>query len=123
MRNLIKKNPRYSKRINYEALRDLFDGGGPAGASALEEKMDADEGLWRIDQDKEDEDLDVGGGVVIEESGGAVGLTPKASTPGAAPRPSAATAEAVAELDEADAEGSEKGEEFVEEWDAYEQEV
>ncbi|KAF7797267.1 hypothetical protein EIP86_008462 [Pleurotus ostreatoroseus] len=123
VRNLIKKNPRYSKRINYEALRDLFDGAGPANID-MEEKLDADEGLWRLDPDKEDEDM---GGVVIEESGGGVGQrpTPKPSTPGAGDALDATgDAEMVGELDDAYADGSDKGDDYaVEDWDAYEQEV
>lgn len=120
MRNLIKKNPRYSKRINYDALRDLFDGAGP---SNLDEKLDADEGLWRLDPDKEDEDM---ADVVIEEGGGGVGML---STPTPAPpKPAAigvglANTEADGEVDD-DVYGdvSDKGEDYVE-WDGYEQEV
>ncbi|KAG2002253.1 transcription initiation factor IIB, variant 3 [Coprinopsis cinerea AmutBmut pab1-1] len=33
VRNLIKKNPKYSKRINYDALKDLFVDGGPASSA------------------------------------------------------------------------------------------
>lgn len=89
----------------------------------MDAKIDADEGLWRLDPEKEDED---GGGVVIEESGGVVGQrpTPKPSTPRAGPAPEAAgDAEAVGELDDAYADGSDKGEDYVDDWDAYEQEV
>lgn len=114
MRNLIKKNPRYSKRINYDALRDLFDGAGP---STVDEKIDAEEGLWRIDPDKEDEDIPAE--VVIEEGGGGVGM----SKPGT-PKVTAPTVEGETETGdmEDDADGSEKGEDYTE-WEGYEQEV
>ncbi|KAJ4479898.1 hypothetical protein C8R41DRAFT_869211 [Lentinula lateritia] len=82
VRNLIQKNPRYSKRINYDALKDLFvdsnvhspDHGpdfGPAGVG--EASMDFDDvGLYTLDDkdDKDDADL-----IVIEEDG-ILGVSP-----------------------------------------------
>lgn len=120
VRNLIKKNPRYSKRINYDALRDLFDGSGPAD---IDEKIDAEGGLWRLDPDEEDQEMPAG--VVIEEGGGVVGLKPPPK-PGKvdAAGPPSGSGQAVADLDQEEyVEGSDKGEDYVEEWDAYEQEV
>ena len=49
----MKKNAKYSKRINYNALKDLFDG---------DEKIEG-HGLYTMDDYKEE-------GVVIEEEGG-----------------------------------------------------
>ncbi|KAF8845364.1 cyclin-like protein [Paxillus ammoniavirescens] len=62
VRNLLKKNPKYSKRINYNALKDLFvDGGGPV--PNLDEKDD----LYSFGDKTE------GDGVIVEEGGGGVG--------------------------------------------------
>ena len=92
----------------------MFDGAGP---SNIDEKIDADEGLWTIDPDKEDEDIPPD--VVIEEGGGVVGM----SKPGT-PKVTAPTREGETETGEMedDAYGSEKGEDYTE-WEGYEQEV
>ncbi|KAL4068304.1 hypothetical protein V8B97DRAFT_888451 [Scleroderma yunnanense] len=63
VRNLIKKNPKYSKRINYDALKDLFVDGDRTIPN-----LDDKEDLYSID-DKTDGD----GMVVVEEGGGGVG--------------------------------------------------
>ncbi|KAK7036690.1 transcription factor TFIIIB subunit brf1 [Paramarasmius palmivorus] len=56
VRNLIKKNPKYSKRINYDALKDLF----------VTDNKDDDTELYTMD-DKDDKDDGDGMLVVIEE--------------------------------------------------------
>ena len=61
VRNLIKKNPKYSKRINYDALKDLF--------VDVDDEKD-DDALYTIDSG----DADADGMEVIEEEGGAVGV-------------------------------------------------
>lgn len=72
MRNLIKKNPKYSKRINYDALKDLFvDINGPPSNTIHtilgDEDKDAD--LFVMDDDKSDgEGLGLPT-VVVEEAG------------------------------------------------------
>ena len=38
VRNLLKKNPRYSKRINYDALKDLFVDSGLPALDVMDEK-------------------------------------------------------------------------------------
>ncbi|THG93998.1 hypothetical protein EW026_g7381 [Hermanssonia centrifuga] len=120
VRNLIKKNPRYSKRINYDALKDLFDG----GAANLDEKMDRDEGLWTMDPDKEDESMQM----VIEEGGGGVGITPTPASNTSNATAGIKAAEVVEDDAEAEyeddlyGEGSQKGEDEVE-WEGYEQEA
>lgn len=120
VRNLIKKNPRYSKRINYDALRDLFDGAGPSSA-VDDEKVRMGTGMWTMDPDKEEET-----GVVIEEGGGAVGMTP-VTQPGTdnreEPLPDEHTGATDAEFDDMYADGSDKGEEYAGDWDVYEQEA
>ncbi|KAF8446219.1 cyclin-like protein [Boletus edulis BED1] len=61
VRNLLKKNAKYSKRINYDALKDLFvDGNNPN--INLDEKGE----LYSMDDKTED-------GVIVEEGGGGVG--------------------------------------------------
>ncbi|TFY61814.1 hypothetical protein EVG20_g6911 [Dentipellis fragilis] len=100
VRTLLKKNPKYSKRINYDALKDLF---GEEGAAPEDEHKNVDldtGGLYRMPtEDKEDV-------VVVEEGGGAVG--------GLVPAESA--------LGDEDAEAeSDKGEDWTIE-DTYEQE-
>ncbi len=56
MRTLLKQNARYSKRINYDALKDLFT-----------DEKDEDT-LYTLDEKEEDRNL-----VVVEEGGGRVG--------------------------------------------------
>jgi transcription factor IIIB 90 kDa subunit len=123
VRNLIKKNPRYSKRINYDALRDLFDGAGPS-ADEEEQKMTIDDvEMYTMDPEMEG---DVSG-VVVEEGGGAIGMTPTAATVAAA---KSTTSEAIVdedgegEIDDEMYADFANGDEDVEgDWDAYEQEV
>ena len=75
VRNLIKKNPKYSKRINYDALKDLFveSGGLPSIAAAMttgdDEKDEAE--LYTMD----DEDGNDERRVIVEETG-SVSLKP-----------------------------------------------
>ncbi|KAH8105649.1 hypothetical protein DFH11DRAFT_1733231 [Phellopilus nigrolimitatus] len=65
VRNLIKKRTKYNRRINYDALKSLFDGDS-AGEVALSEK---EEVMYTID-DKSDGE---GVCVTVEESGGGLG--------------------------------------------------
>ena len=123
MRNLIKKNPKYSKRINYDALKDLFtdaDTGSPVPLIKMSGTPDLDRG-----PDDEQEQEDDGGetdhgsvyplsdaegiSVIVEEGGGGVGdrKTQQRSA---------------AEDDDLYAE-PEVGEDSYVEWDGYEQEV
>ena len=138
MRNLIKKNPKYSKKINYNALKELFtDDGSSFQMPGGDEDKDDDGHLYTMD------DKDDGEGMLIveEEGGGGVGQAIRPATsrsaslvPGtsAVPaKPSASgTLDGVVEADdEEDAEGEEDVEDDAEkddaygEWDAYEQEV
>ncbi|KAH9932745.1 uncharacterized protein BXZ73DRAFT_89901 [Epithele typhae] len=126
VRNLIKKNPKYSKRINYNALKDLFteDGSLFQMPNAEDEDKDEDGQIYTMD-DKDDDE-----GMLVEEPGGV-------ESDSLAPNPNAAsasadvvTAEAEIEGDEEDAEGEDDVDEDVDkddtaygEWDAYEQEV
>ena len=116
VRNLIKKNPRYSKRINYDALRDLFDGAGPS-ADDEEQKMNLDSEMYTMDPEIEE-----GVDVVVEEGGGAIGMTPAAAK--------STVSEAVGDEDgegeideEMYADFAHGGEDADGDWDAYEQEV
>ncbi|KAG5634460.1 hypothetical protein H0H81_001877, partial [Sphagnurus paluster] len=114
VRNLLKKNPKYSKRINYDALKDLFvEGGGPPSFAANmglgDDKDDAE--LYTIGEDKsEDGPM---GMVIIEEEAGSVAVTPAPS------RKSDLGEDADADADaDSDYGGGEVG------WDdAYEQEI
>ena len=56
VRTLLKQNARYSKRINYDALKDLFT-----------DEKDGDL-LYTLDEKEEDRNV-----VVVEEGGGRVG--------------------------------------------------
>ncbi|KAF8265278.1 cyclin-like protein [Lactarius quietus] len=98
VRTLLKQNARYSKRINYDALKDLF--------------TDEKEGdlLYTLDEKEEDQNV-----VVVEEGGGRVG--------GHAPPRLLDVDDLQPDLDEA--EGSDKGDDFGDTgWeDTYEQEV
>lgn len=137
MRNLIKKNPKYSKRINYDALNDLFDGAGGAmeGSSLLDPGRDIDldekeDALYHL---SENEKSDGESMLVIEESGGGVGMVqnsanarnksnekysrPESESEGAVPGD-----DTVVMDDDAEVELSDKGEDYGWE-DVYEQEV
>ena len=114
VRTMLKKNPKYSKRINYDALKDLFveSGGPPSLAAAMglnEDKDDAD--LYQIGDDKSDG----GDMVIIEEAAGAV----SAPVEDGPPILGEGDLDADGEVDE----GSEGGGEVISWEDAYEQEI
>lgn len=74
VRNLIKKNPKYSKRINYDALKDLFVDSGNLPSTHInmviggEDKGDED--MFIMDAEKSDgEDLRMPTMIVEEEPG------------------------------------------------------
>ncbi|CDO70998.1 hypothetical protein BN946_scf184844.g2 [Trametes cinnabarina] len=133
VRNLIKKNPKYSKRINYNALKDLFtDDSGPSfRMPADEDGKDDDEELYTIDDKDEGEGM-----LIVEEAGGGVGQIPRAKAKSRSaslvpPAAAAATADGLPDaVEDEDAEGEEDVEEggsdkddTYAEWDVYEQEV
>ena len=71
VRNLLKKNPRYSKKINYAVLDQFFRPGKSSTPDNGDEEGDEDEGkeevaLYRIDGDGKD---DGEGEEVVEEGG------------------------------------------------------
>jgi len=83
VRNLIKKNPKYSKRINYDALKDLFVDNvtaPPLSQSLNTITEDKDEENLIIMDDKSDED-ETTPLVIIQEDVGAVASSsmPKAN--------------------------------------------
>ncbi|KAH9991996.1 cyclin-like protein [Russula compacta] len=100
VRTLLKQNARYSKRINYDALKDLF----------TDEKDEGDDGkLYTIDDEKEEQATSV----VVEEGGGRVGGHASLIDVGAL------------QPDPDDGDGSDKGDDYGDgSWDdTYEQEV
>lgn len=102
VRTLLKQNARYSKRINYDALKDLF----------TDEKDDEDDdALYTIDDKEEDATS-----VVLEEGGGRIG--------GHAGLVDAGLLQPDAEEGD-DGDGSDKGDDYGDGgWeDTYEQEV
>ncbi len=134
VRNLIKKNPKYSKRINYNALKELFtDDGSSFQMPTGDDDKDDDPALYTMDDKSDGEAM-----FIVEEGGGGVGQA-KPNTksrsaslmPGPSTVPTASTTAlgAITEGDEEDAEGEEDVEEDGEkddaygEWDVYEQEV
>lgn len=101
VRTLLKQNARYSKRINYDALKDLFT-----------DEKDGDL-LYTLDEKDEDQNV-----VVVEEGGGRVG--------GHAPPRLIGASDLQPDLDDADdVEATDKGEDYGDTgWeDTYEQEV
>ncbi|OJA07627.1 hypothetical protein AZE42_01124 [Rhizopogon vesiculosus] len=109
VRNLIKKNPKYSKRINYDALKDLFVDGRQVVPS-LDDKDD----LYTMDDKSDGEGM-----MVLEEGGGGI-RSQRSVTATRLPR------EEQEQGDEREDEESEKGDDHVVDigWeDAYEQEV
>ena len=102
VRTLLKQNARYSKRINYDALKDLF----------TDEKDDEDDGtLYTIDNKEEDATS-----VVVEEGGGLIGGHAGLVDPGLL-QPDAGDGD--------DGDGSDKGDDYGDGgWeDTWEQEV
>ncbi|PPQ85975.1 hypothetical protein CVT25_001674 [Psilocybe cyanescens] len=127
VRNLIKKNPKYSKRINYDALKNLFvnSGGLPSVAATMttgnEDKDDAD--LYTMPEDDYEKTDEPGGGigrmhtVIVEEEPGTVALKPAVESGKGKKK----GVEALMDLDE-EASDDEKEDDL--DWeDAYEQEV
>lgn len=117
VQNLIKKNPKYSKRINYDALKDLFvEGGGPPSLAATmgvnDEKDDAE--LYTFGDDKSEEEA-----VVIIEDAGTVTAAPKRPTHGAA---HSVEEDADIDAEGEDASDEEKGDDQPFGWE-YEQEL
>ncbi|KAJ2924283.1 hypothetical protein H1R20_g12815, partial [Candolleomyces eurysporus] len=89
VRNLIKKNPKYSKRINYEALKDLFvdsPGGGGGGARggrtppSFSQMVASSGGLRSGGADDDDKDED--GLYVLPEDERGLSIAPTASRNG-----------------------------------------
>ncbi|KDR71547.1 hypothetical protein GALMADRAFT_102540 [Galerina marginata CBS 339.88] len=124
VRGLLKKNPKYSKRINYDALKDLFveSGGLPSIAASMttgdDDKDDAD--LYTLDDDKTDADGTLMPTVIVEEEPGTVAFKPAAEP--TKPRKKGVLSLEDVDMDE---EGSDdEKDDDVEGWeDAYEQEV
>ncbi len=119
VRNLIKKNPKYSKRINYDALKELFvDTTGSPSHKGNTMLRDVDADLFVMDDDKSDgEDLSLPT-VVVEEETGSVAARPLIEVRQTKPRN---LADDVDIYDEASDE--EKDDEMVGWDDIYEQEV
>ncbi|KAG7087469.1 hypothetical protein E1B28_013434 [Marasmius oreades] len=69
VRNMLKKNPKYSKRINYDALKDLFV--DSTGSTNFDDK---DDGMLYTIDDKDDEEQTL---VVIEDDPRSVVSPPK----------------------------------------------
>ncbi|KAG1826262.1 cyclin-like protein [Suillus subaureus] len=104
VRNLIKKNPKYSKRINYDALKDLFVDGPQAPS------LDDKDNLYTMDDKSDGEGI-----IVLEEDGGGIGSQ--------RPTPQLLREE---QGEEGEDDESEKGDDHVTDmgWEeAYEQEV
>jgi len=129
VRNLIKKNPRYSKRINYDALKDLFtDGDAVPKLPATPGPDDKDDPLYVMDDKSDGEGM-----LIVEEAGGGgVGIPPTRSrSTSSGPRQAKSIVGAEPEEDEdavgeedVEEEASEKGDEYNDnDWDVYEQEV
>ncbi|KAH8091793.1 BRF1-domain-containing protein [Cristinia sonorae] len=117
VRNLIKKNPKYSKRINYDALKDLFTDVDPNAPlikmshtpTPAREFEDGDDG-GETDHGSVYPMSDVEGvNVVVEEGGGGVGEKAKEDETGV--------------VDDDDDLYADPGEGSYVEWDGYEQEV
>ncbi|KZT05708.1 BRF1-domain-containing protein [Laetiporus sulphureus 93-53] len=132
VRNLIKKNPKYSKRINYDALKDLFTDDTKASRVPMGPEVDEkDNDLYVMDEKSEGE-----GVLIVEEAGGGVGMTLQRSRSTSKTPREGKTVVVVDEsreevevgegdedaMGEDEDEGSEKGNEYAD-WDAYEQEV
>jgi transcription factor IIIB subunit 2 len=58
---MLKKNPKYSKRINYDALKGIFDAPAPEEKSGYN-----DEALYMMDADKTDATVDDDGAYTMD---------------------------------------------------------
>jgi len=114
VQNLLKKNPRYSKRINYTALQDLFVDGPPP--LSIDDKTDGP--LYTMD------DKDDGYGMVVIEEAGVVGVNtnPDPSADEREPRALNGVRIGMDEDEDEEAE-DEKDDGWDEGYDGYEQEV
>ncbi|KLO10354.1 hypothetical protein SCHPADRAFT_916374 [Schizopora paradoxa] len=77
VRNLLKKNPKYSKRINYDALADLFDGNSLNSVPTnidLDEKEDE---MYHLSENEKSDGEGAGMALVVVEGGGGVGMAQK----------------------------------------------
>jgi transcription factor IIIB 90 kDa subunit len=113
VRTLLKKNPKYSKRINYNALKGLFEDGG------AEVEEDKDDGViyGLSDADKSDGDT-----MVVDED--AREALPPSIPPISRKRSAQAQPDVVEELGgEYNDMESEKGDEYVAWDDPFEQEA
>ena len=125
VRNLLKKNPKYSKRINYDALKDLFvqSGGLPSMAANMttgdDDKDDAD--LYSMDDDKNDGEGVLMPTVIVEDEPDAVLLTPMKES--AKPRKKGILALEDADVDDEDSDDDKDGDDGIGWEDAYEQEI
>ncbi|KAF9542270.1 cyclin-like protein [Agrocybe pediades] len=126
VKNLLKKNPKYSKRINYDALKDLFvdSGGLPSIAATMttgdDDKDDAELYTMGVDDDKTDGFTPT---VIVEEEPGTVSLKPVDDE--ATPKKKKKGLYSLEDLDHMDEDGSDddKDDEAVGWEDAYEQEI
>ncbi len=82
VQNLIKKNPKYSKRINYEALKDLFVDNGSISANVAEDDDKDDNALIMMDDDKSDGEGLSMRTIIVEEEPGAVVSKPLSDSEG-----------------------------------------
>jgi len=69
VRNLIKKNPKYSKRINYDALKDLFVDGGDFPSSKMNIVEDESGDIFTMDDKSDGEGMSTLNVIVEEEPG------------------------------------------------------
>ncbi|KDQ58519.1 hypothetical protein JAAARDRAFT_34333 [Jaapia argillacea MUCL 33604] len=116
VQNLLKKNAKYSKRINYDALKDLFTEGSKVPGLSYDDKEEED--MYTLD-DKSD------GEIIVEEGGGEVGV--RRGTPNSKGKERLGVVEDEIDGGDADAEGElvdEVGGEADYGWEeAYEQEA
>lgn len=121
VRNLIKKNPKYSKRINYDALKDLFvDSNTPPSFSqtlkAISDDKDEDD-LYTMGMDDEsDEGAPL---VIIQEEAGTVAASQPKSQKTSGPQPPPLDDD----LDNGSEDEKYDDEDAWEEGDMYEQEI
>ncbi|KAF8526611.1 BRF1-domain-containing protein [Hysterangium stoloniferum] len=117
VRNLVTKNKKFSRKINYSAYDSLFGGTTDTG----QDKDADDDGLYHMEDKSDGEAM-----VLVEEEGGGVGMGPrKAGLRKTAPsRADVGTAKLYSD-DEQDAEGEKDDDTWgaVDDTDPYEQEV
>jgi len=121
LRHLVKKNPKFSRRLNYDHLKELIDGGHSPSISNTAIDDDKDEAdLFTMDDDKSDGEGVINPAMIVEEEPGTV--VSRAPTESTTRRKNPSLPPEDVDIDDEGSE-EEKDDDLLGWEDAYEQEV